>query len=128
MIYNGTPMLIQVLKSKLHRGVVTDAKLYYPGSIAIDQALMDAAGIVHYEAVLVASLNSGNRVQTYAVPAPAGSGRVDILGAAAKLIRLGDTVIIMAFAYCTPEEAGQVKPKVVVLDDRNRIVNNGPER
>ena len=115
-------MFMKVLKSKLHRGVVTDALLHYPGSIAIDQALMEAAGIVPYEAVWVADLNNGNRVQTYAVPSPPGSGRIDVLGAAAQRIGAGDIVIIMAFAYCTPQEAGQVKPKVIVLDDHNRII------
>ena len=114
-------MFIKVLKSKLHRGVVTEAKLHYPGSIAIDESLMKAAGITRYEAVWVADLNNGNRVQTYAVPAPSGSGRIEILGAAAQRIQSGDIVIIMAFAYCTPQEAGEVKPKVVVLDDRNHI-------
>jgi aspartate 1-decarboxylase len=102
---------------------VTAAQLQYPGSIAIDQALLDAAGLIPYEAVWVADLNNGNRVQTYVVPAPAGSGRIDILGAAAQRIQAGDIVIIMAFSYCTPEEAGQVKPKVVVLDNRNRIIS-----
>jgi len=116
-------MFIKVLKSKLHRGLVTSAQLHYPGSIAIDQALMEAAEIVPYEAVWVADLNNGNRVQTYVVPAPSGSGRIDVLGAAAQRIRAGDIVIIMAFAYCTPQEAGQVRPKVIVLDDHNRIAS-----
>ena len=114
-------MFIKVLKSKLHRGVVSDAKLHYPGSIAIDESLMKAAGLARYEAVWVADLNNGNRVQTYVVPAPSGSGRIEILGAAAQRIQAGDIVIIMAFAYCTPQEAAEIKPKVVVLDDRNRI-------
>ncbi len=120
-------MFVKVLKSKLHRGVVTEAKLHYPGSIAIDESLMEAAGLARYEAVLVADLNNGNRVQTYVVPAPAGSGKIDILGAAAQRIQAGDIVIIMAFAYCTPDEAGKVKPKVIVLDNRNGIVG-GSER
>ena len=116
-------MFIKILKSKLHRGTVTAAQLQYPGSIAIDQALMDAAGIIPYEAVWVADLNNGNRVQTYAVPAPRESGRIDILGAAAQRIQAGDIVIIMAFAYCSPPEASEVKPKVIVLNDRNRIIS-----
>ena len=121
-------MLIKILKSKLHRGVVTAAQLHYPGSIAIDQALMHAAGIVPYEAVWVADLDNGSRVQTYVVPAAAHSGRIDILGAAAQRIRAGDMVIIMAFAYCTPQEAGQVKPKVIVLDEHNRVVSDSDLR
>ena len=117
-------MQIKILKSKLHRGVVTAARLHYPGRIAIDRALMDAAGIVPYEAVWVADLDNGSRVQTYAVPADAHSGRIDILGAAAQRISAGHVVIIMAFAYCTPQEAGRIKPKVVVLDPHNRIVRS----
>ena len=115
-------MFIKILKSKLHRGVVTAAQLQYPGSIAIDQALMDVVGIVPYEAVWVADLNNGNRVHTYVVPAPANSGKIDILGAAAQRIKAGDVVIIMAFAYCIPQEAASFKPKVIVLDGQNRII------
>ena len=114
-------MFIKVLKSKLHRAAVTDAKLDYPGSIAIDSELLQAAGILPYESVLVADLNNGNRLETYAVAAEAGSGDVVILGAAAKLIKPGDVVIILAFAFCTPEEAGKLKPKIVVLDENNKI-------
>jgi aspartate 1-decarboxylase len=114
-------MLLKVLKSKLHRARVTDAKLHYPGSIEIDKSLMQAAGILPYESVLVANLNNGNRFETYVVPGEADSGNVVILGAAAQLAGPGDVVIIMAFAYCTPEEAAGLAPKVVVLDDKNRI-------
>jgi len=114
-------MFVRLLKSKLHRATVTDVKLHYPGSIAIDTALMDAAGILPYEAVLVADLNNGNRVETYVVPAEADSGQVVILGPAAKLINPKDTVIILAFGFYTPEEAKKAKPKVVVLDKNNKI-------
>ncbi len=117
-------MLIKVLKSKLHRARVTDAKLHYPGSIAIDENLMKAAGIVPYEAVTVADLNNGNRLETYAVPGEPGAGQVVILGAAAQLIQAKDIVIIFAFAQCTPEEAAELKPKVVVLDENNRIMKS----
>jgi len=115
-------MWIKVLKSKLHRARVTEAKLHYPGSIEIDENLMWAAGIVPYEAVTVADLNNGNRLETYAVPGEPGSGRVVILGAAARLVRAQDTVIIFSFAYCTPEEAAELAPKIVMLDENNRIV------
>ncbi len=115
-------MLIKVLKSKLHRAHVTDAKLHYPGSIEIDENLMWAAGIVPYEAVTVADLNNGNRLETYAVPGEPGSGRVVILGAAAQLVQPKDTIIIFSFAWCTPEEAAELAPKVVILDENNRIV------
>jgi len=116
-------MLIKVLKSKIHKATVTAAKPDYQGSIAIDQALMEASGIVPYEAVWVADLNNGNRVQTYVVPAPAGSGAVEVLGPAARLIHKSDVVIIMAFAYCTQRQASQVRPKVVIVDKANRPVS-----
>jgi len=115
-------MLVKVLKSKLHRGRVTETKLHYPGSIGIDPALMEAAGILPYECVLVANLNNGSRLETYAVPAERGSGQIVILGAAAQLAHVGDIVIIMAFAHCTPEEAAELKPKVLVLNEKNEVV------
>jgi len=114
-------MFVKVLKSKLHRARITETKLHYAGSILIDRNLMDAAGIVPYEAVLVADLDSGSRLETYAVAGEPGSGSVVILGAAARLIKQGDTIIIFSFAYCTPDEAEKLKPKVVVLDEKNNI-------
>jgi len=115
-------MFVKILKSKLHRARVTETKLHYPGSIGIDSALMEAAGILPYESVLIADLNNGSRLETYVVPAEAGSGKVTILGAAAQLIEPKDIVIIMSFGFLTPEEAGQFKPKVAVLDDNNKII------
>ncbi len=114
-------MFIKMLKSKLHRATVTDAKLHYVGSILIDSVLMEAAGILPYESVLVADLNNGNRLETYAVPAEAESGEIVILGAAAQLIKAGDIIIIFSFAYCSPEEAKELKPKLIVLDENNKI-------
>lgn len=115
-------MFVKILKSKLHRARVTDAKLHYPGSIAIDSALMEAAGILPYELVLVADVTNGNRLETYVVPAEAGSGEIVILGAAAQLIHPKDIVIILGFSYVTPDEAKSFKPSVVVLDENNKIV------
>jgi aspartate 1-decarboxylase len=116
-------MLLKMLKSKLHRARVTQTRLNYPGSILIDAALMKAAGILSYESVLIADLNNGNRVETYAVPAPPNSGQIVVLGAAAKRMRKNDVVIIFSFAYCTPAEAKALKPKVILLDKRNKIIN-----
>ena len=116
-------MFVKLLKSKIHRATVTETKLHYPGSIAIDSALMDAAGIVPYEAVLVADIDTGNRLETYVVPAEADSGKIVVLGAAAKLINPKDLVIIISFGYCTAEEAPKLKPKVIVLDENNKIKN-----
>jgi len=114
-------MFVKILKSKLNRATVTDTKLHYPGSIEIDSDLMEAAGILPYESVLVADLNNGNRVETYVVPAEASSGQVVILGAAAKLIAPKDIVIILSFGFFIPEEAKEFKPKVIVLDENNKI-------
>jgi aspartate 1-decarboxylase len=116
-------MFVKILKSKLHRARVTKAKLHYPGSIAIDSALMEAAGILPYESVLIADLNNGNRLETYAVPAQAGSRQIEVLGAAAQLIKPKDIVIILSFGFFTPEEAEEFKPKIVVLDENNNIAN-----
>jgi aspartate 1-decarboxylase len=84
---------------------------------------MEAAGILPYESVLVADLNNGSRLETYAIPAESGSGKVVILGAAAQLIQPKDIVIIMSFGFLTPEEVGQFMPKVVVLDENNEITS-----
>ena len=115
---------MKLLKSKLHRARVTKTKLHYPGSIGIDPELMEAAGIVAYEKVLIADLNNGNRLETYVVPAEAGARQIEVLGAAAHLIEENDTVIIMGFALFTPEEAAEHKPKVVVLDENNDIIES----
>ena len=114
-------MFVKLLKSKLHRATVTDAKLHYPGSIAIDSKLMEAAGILPYESVLVADLNNGSRLETYTVPAEADSGKVVILGAAARLVKPKDTIIILSFGFFTPEEAKKLKPKIIILDENNKI-------
>ena len=120
-------MFIKLLKSKLHRARVTGAKLHYPGSIRIDSDLLEAAGILPHEFVLVADIDNGNRLETYAVPAKAGSRQVEILGASAHLIEKNDTIIIMGFGYFTPDEAREHKPRVIVLDKNNEIVKRSPQ-
>jgi aspartate 1-decarboxylase len=117
-------MFVKLLKSKLHRATVTDTKLHYPGSIAIDPVLMEAAGILPYESVLIADLNNGSRLETYVVPTEAKSRDVIIMGAAAQLMKPKDFVIIMSFGFFTPEEAKEFKPKVVVLGKNNKIKDN----
>ena len=114
-------MFVKVLKSKLHHAKVTETKLNYPGSIAIDEELMKKADINPYEIVLIADLDNGNRLQTYAIPEQAGSGQITILGAAAKRIEKNDTIIIFSFLYCSPDEAKNIKPKVLLLDEDNKI-------
>jgi len=114
-------MFLKILKSKLHHARVTEARTDYVGSIEIDAGLMDAAQIIPYEVVLVADIDNGSRLETYAIPAPAGSGKIGILGAAAKLIKSGDKIIIFSFTYCTPEDAKKTKPKIIILDENNGI-------
>jgi aspartate 1-decarboxylase len=116
-------MLLKMLKSKLHHARVTETRLNYPGSILIDSALMKKAGILPYEGVLVADLNNGSRVETYAVPAKSGSGEVIVLGAAARRVKKNDIVIIFSFCYCAPAEARKHKPKVILLNEHNKIIN-----
>ena len=115
-------MLIKVLRAKIHRATVTSVDLDYIGSVTIDRELMDAVGIAEGEAVLVADLDNGTRHETYVVAAPAGSGEICVNGAAARLVAPGDRLILIAFAYVGPDEAGQLKPKVVLVDERNRPV------
>ena len=115
-------MFLKLLKSKLHRAVVTDARLDYPGSIEVDSELMEAVGLLPYEEVLVADLNNGNRLETYVVPAEAGSKKIGILGAAAKLVSPNDRVIIINYGLYSPEEVKTHKPKVIVLDEKNNII------
>ncbi len=114
-------MFIKLLKSKLHRAIVTNAKLKYPGSIAIDSTLMEAAGILPYESVLVADFNNSNRLETYVVPAEANSGQIVILGPAAHLIKTNDCIVIMSFGFYTPEEVKKHKPKIIILNENNKI-------
>jgi aspartate 1-decarboxylase len=118
-------MLVKLLKSKLHNATITAARLNYQGSLAVDRSLMEAAGLLPYEAVIVADVTSGSRVQTYVIPAPAGSGKIEILGAAAQLIRPKDIVIILNFAFYSPDEAKKHKPRIVVLDKNNKIKGFG---
>jgi aspartate 1-decarboxylase len=114
-------MLMKALKGKIHRGRVTQTKIDYPGSIGIDEEMMQAAGILPYEEVLVANVTNGERLETYAVPAPVGSKDIIILGAAARHFSPEDIVIIMNFAYFTPDEMQQLKPKVLVCDETNNF-------
>ncbi len=115
-------MLIEMLKGKIHRARVTQAELNYVGSVTIDRALMDAAGILEYEKVQIADVDNGERLETYVIAGEAGSGVICLNGAAARCVSTGDKVIIMAYAQVTPEEAQSFKPKVVFVDDANRPV------
>ncbi len=112
-------MLIKVLRSKIHRATVTQADPNYVGSISIDAVLCEKAGLVEGEAVLVADVNTGARVETYVQKAEAESGTICMNGAAARRISPGDLVIIMGFAYLNPDELRTHRPRIVLVDERN---------
>jgi aspartate 1-decarboxylase len=114
-------MLIKALKARIHQATVTRASVDYPGSIAIDSELLDAAAIAPYEAVLLANITNGQRAETYVIAAPPGSGDIEILGAAARLFNPGDCITIINFGFYTPEEIKTHTPKVIVCDEKNRI-------
>ena len=114
-------MFQTVCKAKLHRATVTEANVQYAGSITLDAELMKAAGLVPYEQVHVVDIDNGARLVTYCIEGAAGSGTVCVNGAAARLIAAGDKVIVIAYAQVTPSELEGFAPKIVLLDERNRI-------
>jgi len=113
-------MFVSMLKSKLHRAVVTGCMVDYEGSIEIDTSLMKAVGIVPYEKVLVANLANGNRFETYAIPGKKDSGTIALNGAAALLGKKGDLVIILSFMLMPVSKSAKHHPRILVLDKNNR--------
>ncbi|MGN0240378.1 MAG: aspartate 1-decarboxylase [Candidatus Weimeria sp.] len=113
-------MLINILKSKIHRAVVTQAELSYVGSITIDEELMKAAHIREYEKVEIADVENGERFSTYVIAGEAGSGIICLNGAAARKSAVGDHVIIMCYAQADPDREQIEKPVVVLVDEKNR--------
>ena len=113
---------------KIHRATVTQADLDYEGSVTIDKDLLDAAGILPHEEVQIWNVTNGNRLATYALEGPRGSGVVCINGAAAHLMNPGDLVIMATFGEMDSEEAEAHQPKVVFVDGQNRITGTGAER
>jgi aspartate 1-decarboxylase len=120
-------MFRRMLKGKIHRLRVTEADLNYVGSITLDPDLMEAADILPYEQVHVLDVDNGNRLTTYAIPGEAGSGQVCINGAAAHLVHPGDITIVLAYAEYAEEELRNYLPRLVHVDERNRITSIGPE-
>lgn len=114
-------MVVNILKSKIHRAVVTEANIEYVGSVTIDEALMEAAGLHEYELVHVVDLNNGSRFQTYVIRGQRGSGAICLNGAAARLVYVGDRVIIMAFCLIEERELSTHRPRVVFVDEKNMI-------
>ncbi len=112
-----------LLRSKIHRATVTDANLSYVGSITIDLDLIEAAGLFPFEQVHVADLNNGERFVTYVMEGERGSGTVCLNGAAARLVMPGDIIIIFGYANVSITEAEQFRPRIVLVDERNRITD-----
>lgn len=115
-------MYRQLLKSKIHRATVTDANLNYVGSITIDSELMDKAGLIENEKVLVVNICNGERFETYVIPGSRGNGDVCLNGAAARLAQVGDKVIIISFGIFGDKEGESYNPLIVHIDDKNKVI------
>jgi aspartate 1-decarboxylase len=113
-------MQLTLLKGKIHRATITQCDLNYEGSISVDSALMERAGILPHEQVDVLNITNGQRFTTYAIPAAAGSGTIGVNGAAARLAQKGDLVIIVAYARMEEAEAKSFQPRVVLVDANNK--------
>lgn len=114
-------MLRTMLKAKIHRARLTEANLYYEGSITIDARLLQAANIDQYEKVEVFNLHNGQRLETYAIKGKAGSGVVCLNGPAARGACVGDELVIVSYVLCQDADAKSIKPKIIKVDGRNRI-------
>ncbi|HEX2976107.1 MAG TPA: aspartate 1-decarboxylase [Bacteroidales bacterium] len=116
-------MLVEVVKSKIHKASVTEANLHYVGSITIDEDLLDAANMIENEKVHVLNLNNGERLVTYVIRGERGSGNICLNGAAARKVVPGDVVIIMSFAMMDFEEAKSFKPTIIFPDTKtNKLI------
>lgn len=115
-------MFVNIMKSKIHRARVTEANLNYVGSITIDEDLMDTADIMKNEKVQIVNNNNGNRFETYVIPGERGSGVICLNGAAARLVQLGDTIIIISYGMFEKNEAKQFNPTIVFVDENNKVV------
>lgn len=115
-------MLMNMLKGKIHRATVVQAELDYVGSITIDEELLEASGIYEYEQVQIVDINNGNRFETYTIAGERGSGLICLNGAAARQVQVNDKIIIMAYAIMNEDEMKANPPKVVFVDDKNKIV------
>ncbi|WP_190136534.1 aspartate 1-decarboxylase [Streptomyces longispororuber] len=116
-----------MLHAKIHRATVTQADLHYVGSLTLDRDLMDAAGVLPGEQVDIVDINNGNRLTTYVIEGARGSGVVGINGAAARLISVGDLVIVIAYATVSDEEARALRPRIVFVDRHNHPLDTGAD-
>ena len=114
-------MTITMLKAKIHRATVTQAELDYVGSITVDMDLLEQAGILEYEKVQIVDVNNGSRFETYTIAGARGSGVMCLNGAAARMVQTGDKIILMAYAQVTPEEASELRPTVLFVDEKNKV-------
>ena len=117
-------MLISLLKSKIHRATVTNARVDYIGSITIDKELLLEAGMIVFEKVLVVSLDTGERLETYIIEGEKGSREICLNGAAAKVMSIGEKIIIMSFCQLTEKQARKFNPKIVHVDENNNITKD----
>lgn len=115
-------MLRSFLKAKLHFAKVTEANLFYEGSISIDTALLELAGILPYERVWISNMNNGKRFDTYVIPAPKGSRTIGVNGPAAKKASVGDRIVIFSYGYLTEDEIPLHKPRIIILDEDNNPI------
>jgi len=115
-------MLLNMFKGKIHRAIVTEANLNYVGSVTIDSKLLEASGILPGERVQIVNNNNGARLETYTIEGEPDSGVICLNGAAARLVQPGDSVIIIAYAWLDQEEAKTFEPKVVFVDENNKII------
>jgi aspartate 1-decarboxylase len=114
-------MQIEVMCAKIHRATITDAHLHYVGSIGIDGALIEAAGLVEGQRVQIVNVNNGERLETYIIREEKDSGRISLNGPAARRVQVGDVIIIIAYAFCTLEEARNLEPRVLFPNAQNRL-------
>jgi len=115
-------MFRQMLRSKIHRVKVTDACLEYEGSLTVDQTLLEGAGILPYEAVVISNLNNGERFTTYAIPGPRDTGMVSLNGPTARKGAIGDQIIIFCYEYYNEDEIKRHEPRIIRVDDKNRMI------
>jgi len=120
-------MFVRMLKAKIHRAVVSETNLHYEGSVTIDSALMNEAGILPYEEISVWNITNGERFNTYAVPGKSDTGEIVVNGAAAHKANKGDIIIIATFSYMEPEVAINHRPVVVLVDKSNRVIRKYSE-
>jgi len=116
-------MFRTMLKGKIHRATITEANLDYVGSITVDENLLKAADILNHEKVQVVDVTNGSRLETYTIAGPAGSGVICINGAAARLVHKNDKIIILSYVLVDDEKAKKLMPKIVHVDEKNRIVD-----